>query len=157
MSALSLNTSLFCSDHFPKRDQSCWFSAIVFFFSCSPDSCSAISGICLDGVQTSKMGPDLHMPLGFTKGELPRILFSMRAPPGPPWLRLLCSWDSLGKNTGVGCHALLQGIFLTQGRNPCLLCLLHWQMGSLPLAQLGIFIGFTNIPRKAINTWNTIL
>ena len=26
--------------------------------------------------------------------------------------------DSLGKNTGVGCHALLQGIFLTQGSNP---------------------------------------
>ena len=29
-------------------------------------------------------------------------------------------WNSLGKNTGVGCHAL-QGIFLTQGSNPCLL------------------------------------
>ena len=29
--------------------------------------------------------------------------------------------DSPGKNTGVGCHALLQGIFLTQGWNPCLL------------------------------------
>ena len=28
--------------------------------------------------------------------------------------------DSLGKNTGVGCHALLQGIFPTQGLNPCL-------------------------------------
>ena len=33
----------------------------------------------------------------------------------------------------MGCHALLQGIFLTQGSNPCLLCLLHWQAGSLPL------------------------
>ena len=31
--------------------------------------------------------------------------------------RLLCPWDSLGKNTGVGCHSLLQGIFLTQGQN----------------------------------------
>ena len=29
------------------------------------------------------------------------------------------------QNTGVGCHALLQGIFPTQGSNPCLLCLLH--------------------------------
>ena len=29
--------------------------------------------------------------------------------------------DSLGKNTGVGCHALLQGIFPTQGSNPGLL------------------------------------
>ena len=44
--------------------------------------------------------------------------------------RLLCSWDFPGKNTGVGCHFLLQGIILTQGLN---LCLLHWQMDSLPL------------------------
>ena len=35
--------------------------------------------------------------------------------------RLLCLWDSLGKNTGVGSHFLLQGIFLTQGSNPSLL------------------------------------
>ena len=34
--------------------------------------------------------------------------------------RLLCPWDSPGKNTGVGCH-VLQGIFLTQGLNPYLL------------------------------------
>ena len=33
----------------------------------------------------------------------------------PP--RLLCPWDSPGKNTGVGCHALLQGIFSAQGSN----------------------------------------
>ena len=42
-----------------------------------------------------------------------------------------------GKNTGMGCHALLQGIFLTQGLNPHLLHLLQWQAGSLPLAQPG--------------------
>ena len=53
----------------------------------------------------------------------------------PP--RLLCQWDSLGKNTGVGCHVLLQGIFLTQGSNLGLLCLLHWQAVSLPLALPG--------------------
>ena len=39
-----------------------------------------------------------------------------------------------GKNTGARCHFLLWGIFLTQGSNPSLLCLLHWQVGSLPLA-----------------------
>ena len=42
------------------------------------------------------------------------------------WLqpaRLLCIWDSPGKNTGVGCHALLQGIFPTQESN---LCPLPW-------------------------------
>ena len=44
--------------------------------------------------------------------------------------RLLCPWDSLGKSTTVGCHAFLQGIFLTQGSNPSLLhcrqILYHW-------------------------------
>ena len=37
--------------------------------------------------------------------------------------RLLCLWDSSDENTGVGCHALLQGIFPTQGSNPRLPCL----------------------------------
>ena len=45
--------------------------------------------------------------------------------------------DSPGKNTGVGCRALLQGIFLTQGLNLHLLDLLHWQVGSLPGMPLG--------------------
>ena len=35
--------------------------------------------------------------------------------------RILCPWDSLGKDTGVGCHALLQGISLTERLNPSLL------------------------------------
>ena len=34
--------------------------------------------------------------------------------------RLLCPWDSPGKNIGVGCHSLLHGIFPTQGLNPSL-------------------------------------
>ena len=40
--------------------------------------------------------------------------------------------DSPGKNTVVDCHDLLHGIFWTRGLNPCLLCLLHLQAGSLP-------------------------
>ena len=51
--------------------------------------------------------------------------------------RLLCPWDSTGKNTGVGCHALLQGIFLTQELNLHLLCLLYWLVGSLTLIPPG--------------------
>ena len=47
------------------------------------------------------------------------------SPPGSP-----VHGDSLGKNAGVGCHALLQGIFLTQGLNPGFL---H----SLPSELLG--------------------
>ena len=35
--------------------------------------------------------------------------------------------DFPGKNTGVGCHFLLQGIFLTKEQNLCLLQFLHWQ------------------------------
>ena len=38
--------------------------------------------------------------------------------------------DSPGKNTGIGCHVLLQGIFPTQGSNLRLLCFLHWQVDS---------------------------
>ena len=49
----------------------------------------------------------------------------------------LCSRDSPGKNAGLSCHALLQGIFPTQGSNPCLLSLLNWQVGSLPKPHLG--------------------
>ena len=45
--------------------------------------------------------------------------------------RLLGPWNFPGKNTGVSCRFLLQGI-LTQGSNPRLLCLLHWQADSLP-------------------------
>ena len=48
-----------------------------------------------------------------------------------------CPWDFPGKNTGVSCHFLLQGIFPTQGSNPRLLHLLHWQADSLPLAPPG--------------------
>ena len=56
-------------------------------------------------------------------------------PHGPPGSS--CLWGSPGKNTGVVCHALLQGIFPTQGWNLFLLSLLHWQAGSLPLTPPG--------------------
>ena len=57
-----------------------------------------------------------------------------------------------GKNTGVGCHALLQGFFQTQGSNPSLLLLLHWQVGSLPLAPPG----FKHLsPLPSFNRLNT--
>ena len=45
-----------------------------------------------------------------------------------------CPWNFPSKNTGLGYHFLLQGIFLTQGLNSCLL---HWQVDSLPLCHLG--------------------
>ena len=51
--------------------------------------------------------------------------------------RLLCPWNFSGKDTGMGCYFLLQGIFPTQGSKRHLLCLLHWQADSLPLSHLG--------------------
>ena len=58
-------------------------------------------------------------------------------PYGPQPASLLCPWDSLGKDTWVRCHALLQGIFPTQESNRVLLCLLLWQLCSLPLVLPG--------------------
>ena len=55
----------------------------------------------------------------------------------PQPANLLCLWNFPGKNTRVGCHFLLQGIFPTQGLNPHLFSLLHWQADSLPLCPLG--------------------
>ena len=67
----------------------------------------------------------------------------------PP--RLLCPWDSPGKNTGVGCHDLLQGIFLTEGWKECLLHLSHWQADSSPRVPPGKdgTIGFNTLSKKS--------
>ena len=65
-----------------------------------------------------------------------------------PWTvatRFLCPWDFPGKNTGVGCHFLLQGIFLTQGLNLGLLYLLHWQVDSLQLRDMGSPFQFSSV------------
>ena len=55
--------------------------------------------------------------------------------------RPLCPWDSPGKNTGVGCHFLLQGIFPTQGSNPGLL---HCKQMLYPLSHQGSPLGISN-------------
>ena len=54
------------------------------------------------------------------------------------------------KNTGIGCHFLLQGIFPTQGSNPHLLYLLHWQVDSLPLSQLAISCSRVKAPTNLV-------
>ena len=64
-----------------------------------------------------------------------------------------------GKNTGVGCHFLIHRLFPTKGSN---LCLLHWQVESLPLIHQGspvslcctlesstaLYISYTSIRNK---------
>ena len=54
------------------------------------------------------------------------------SPPGSSVHRI-----SQARTLEWGCHFLLQGIFLTQRSNSCLLHLLHWQVDSLPLAPPG--------------------
>ena len=102
------------------------------------------------GLRNNGLFSSVRFSLSVVSNSLqPHVLQHTRPPcPSPtPWVhsdsmcpallppaRLLCSWDFASKNTGVGCHFLLQGIFLTQESN---LRLLHWQTDSLPLSHLG--------------------
>ena len=52
--------------------------------------------------------------------------------------QVLCPGDSLGKNTGMGCH------FLFQGLNPCLLFLLCWKADSVPHATYKVYMLIPN-------------
>ena len=54
------------------------------------------------------------------------------------------SMDFSDENNGTGCHFLLQDISPTQGLNPRLLCLLHWQANSSPLLHPGILYCLLN-------------
>ena len=57
------------------------------------------------------------------------VMSDSLSPYGLQPARLLCPWDSPGKNPGVDCSAP-QGIFLTQGSSPHLLCLLVFLAGG---------------------------
>ena len=63
--------------------------------------------------------------------------------------RLLCPWDSPGRHTRMGCHALLQRIIPTQGSNPrlrwllhCRWSLYHWATGEAPGVRGGFIYFF---------------
>ena len=66
-------------------------------------------------------------------------------PHGQQPTRLLCSRDFPGKNIGVGCHFLFQGMFPNQGSNPRLL---HWQGDSLPLSLQGSQTGVRRMDKQ---------
>ena len=69
-------------------------------------------------------------------GQLIRLVSQSNCLP----TRVLCPWNSPDQNTGVGCHFLLWGIFLTQGSNPdpllCRYILLESQPPGKPSDQL---------------------
>ena len=69
--------------------------------------------------------------------------------------RFFSPWNFLGKNTEVGFHFLLKDIFLTQGSNPLLLCLLHWQVDSLPLSHFFCVSAASGLhTQKGTLTWS---
>ena len=65
-------------------------------------------------------------------GELQELVMDREA-----WYAAVHEVAKTGKKTGVACHALLQGIFPTWGSNMQLLHIMHYQVGSLPLAPPG--------------------
>ena len=66
--------------------------------------------------------------------------------------RPLSSWDSPGKNTGVGCHALLQGIFPTLGSNPVLLhC--RWILNHLSYQEISRILEWVAYPFWRGSSW----
>ena len=66
----------------------------------------------------------------------------------------LCPWDSLGKNTGVGCHSLLQGIFPTQELNACLPCFLHCRRILYLLKEWGRPSGCSGCTKMVLLFWS---
>ena len=74
------------------------------------------------------------------------VLSNSLQPHGLLSTRLLSPWDFPSKNTEMGCHFLLQGIFSTQGSNPHLM---YWQADSLSLCYLGSLI-FDTVKLKSI-------
>ena len=91
-----------------------------------------------------------------------RARLAMSNAPRPHWTvahQLLCPWDFPGKNTGVGCHFLLQGTFPARGSNMPLFCFQHWQLDPLllvpprkPMAMCIFYILFLMVfvpPRKS--------
>ena len=66
--------------------------------------------------QTTKEKPIKEQEENF-KGNVV-VLVTQTCPTLCDPAKLLCPWISPGKNTGAGCHFILQGIFMTQGLNP---------------------------------------
>ena len=78
-------------------------------------------------IKTLSQGETIFILARLCMPDVTSVMSDSVWPHGLQPTRLLCPRDSPGKSTRVGCHALLQGIFPTQGLNQSLLCLLHWQ------------------------------
>ena len=94
----------------------------TFFFNCTDDSAATC---CLVNIvnmwESSKSSKSLVVVLGKTSVLSCSVVPNFDATHGLRPVRLLCPRLCPGKNTGAGCHFLLQGILPTQGSNPSLL------------------------------------
>ena len=93
-------------------------------------------------------------------GYIPSVMSDSFWPYRWQSIRLLCPWDSPGKNTAVGCRFLLQGIFPTQGLKLRLLHLLHWRVDSLPLCHLGktvVMEGYFLFPHSVPSVFASVI
>jgi len=70
--------------------------------------------------KVSASNNDEELPSGGISSKEHRVCVLRRSVWFCDPIQLLCAWDFPGKNTGAGCHFLLQGIFPDQGSNLCL-------------------------------------
>ena len=94
-----------------EREKCCSRGARSFYFQVT--LCFSEADLT-DGIKAS-------LSSGFRRWWLSLSCVQLLRPHGLKPSRLLYPWNSPGKNPGVGCHSLLQGIFPTQGLNPGLL------------------------------------
>ena len=84
-----------------------------------------------------------------------KLCLTLLQPHGLLPTRLLHPWDFPGKNTRVGYHFLLQGIFPTQGSN---LCLQHWQADFFSLSHQGSLWNWGLLPKATrVTSWEAKL
>ena len=108
---------------------------IIYIFYCFSlslkeslqESKSSWTRLSIPARTTSKKCLVLHVPCSVAQSCLTLCNPTDRSPLGSAVHR-----DAPGKHTGVGCHALLQGIFPTQGLNPGLGQSPALQADSLP-------------------------
>ena len=110
-----------------------FISKLIFFISKQRNICSRDGSRCPSGIKYHMLTVYAVIQPAVQAMRACSVLSDSMQLCGLKPARLLCSWNFLGMNTGVGGHFLLR----TQGSNPCLLHLTHWQVDSLPPAPPG--------------------